>query len=88
MKHQDRYMREYYDKLQELRDMEDELEQKEKRKQKNAQKRLRQLAKILDAWSGVAGAFPPKVFEAVWKGQYRNRPEFEPITKFLFPDSK
>ena len=88
MKSQDRYMREYYDKLQELRDMEDELKQREKRKQDDAEKRLRRLVKLLNAWSGLAAMLPPKAFEAVWKGQYRNFPEFEPITRFLFPKSK
>jgi hypothetical protein len=83
-----RYEKEYYDVLQELQDREAEMNQRDKRKAKEAQKKLRKLAKELAIWSHLASHVPPKVFEAIWKGQKREHPEWEGITKFLFPNSK
>jgi len=83
-----RYEKEYYDVLQELQDREAEMTQREKRKGKEAQKKLRKLAKELEIWSHLATSVPPKVFEAIWKGQKRNHPEWDGITKLLFPPSK
>jgi hypothetical protein len=81
-----RYEKEYYDKLQEIRDAEDEFAQNVKRREKATQRRFRELARVLDIFA--KSTLPPAVLETIWKTQLGKRPEWKSITKLLFPDSK
>lgn len=82
----DQYAKEYYDKLQEIRDTEDESAQRPERNGRVTLKKLRYLARILDAFT--KSTLPSCLLETVWKTEFGSQPEWKSITEFVLSGSK
>ena len=85
----DQYTRQYYDFLQSIRDREDELAQEDKRRKKIGDKRLRQLARALDASvKAIEQGVSKEEINELWMEYAKQEPSWRPVAKLLFRVSK
>lgn len=79
------YARDYYDFLQSMQDREDELAQRKIYGKKIGEKRLRQLARALEASvTAIEEGTSKNEIAALWMGYASQETSLKPITKLLF----